>query len=87
MFATRETPSSQDRRNLTTGETSIDIEGCRTHSVLAADIGRRHAGLCSFSIAMICSSLNLDRFIIRLLGWSGFYLKLEKDAALRSKNA
>ena len=33
---------------------------------------------------MICSSLNFDRFIVRLLVWSGFYRKLEEDAGLRS---
>ncbi len=39
---------------------------------------------CSFSIAMICSSLNLDRFILRLLIWSGLYLKVEEETGLRS---
>lgn len=41
--------------------------------MLAAGIGRGHPvdavrRPCSFSIAMICSSLNLHRFIVRLLG-------------------
>jgi hypothetical protein len=33
---------------------------------------------------MICSSVNLDRFIVRLLVWSGLYLKLEEVPGLRS---
>ena len=34
---------------------------------------------------MICSSLNLDLFIIRLLGWDGLYLKLEEETGLRTR--
>ena len=37
-----------------------------------------------FRIAMTCSSLNLDLFIIRLLGWDGSYLKLEEEMRLRT---
>ena len=33
---------------------------------------------------MICSSLNLDLFIIRLLAWDEFYLKLEEKTGLRT---
>ena len=33
---------------------------------------------------MICSSLNLDRFILRLLVRSGFYLEMEEETGLRS---
>jgi hypothetical protein len=32
-----------------------------------------------------CCELGLDRFIVRLLVWSGFYLKLEENAGLRSR--
>ena len=33
---------------------------------------------------MICSSLNLDLFIIRLLRWDGFYFKVEEETGLRT---
>jgi hypothetical protein len=42
------------------------------------------ASSCSFSIAMIAFSLNLERFIVLPLGRNGFQLKLGEDAGLRS---
>ncbi|MEM7060381.1 MAG: hypothetical protein AAF557_22610, partial [Pseudomonadota bacterium] len=41
---------------------------------------------CCFSTAMICSSLNLDLFIIRLPRWDGFYLNLEEETGLRTNS-
>jgi len=45
MFATRETPSDQDRRNLATGETSIDIKSRIADPIASAHIGRLLASL------------------------------------------
>src|SRR5262249_51934528 len=39
---------------------------------------------CSRRIAMICSSLNLERFIVRLPYLDGLYCKLEESQGLRS---
>src|SRR5262245_19726682 len=39
---------------------------------------------CSRRIAMICSSLNLERFIVRLPYLDGLYFKLEEFQGLRS---
>jgi hypothetical protein len=35
---------------------------------------------------MICSSVNLDRFIVRPLRWAGLYSNLEEIQGLRSDN-
>src|SRR5262249_34853661 len=40
---------------------------------------------CSRRIAMICSSLNLDRFIVRLPYHDGLYTNLEEFQGLRSR--
>ena len=45
MFATRKTPSNQDRGNLATGETSIDVECRITDTVLAAKVLRAKSSL------------------------------------------
>lgn len=48
----------------------------------AADIRRRNTAPMVFRIALICSSLNPDLFINRLVGLDGSYLKLEEAAGL-----
>jgi len=48
MFATREIRSVLSRRNLATGETSIDVKGCIADTVFAAKLGGRNARLMFF---------------------------------------
>jgi hypothetical protein len=52
--------------------------------MLAADIGGRQAPSCSRKIPMICSSVNLDRFIVRFFLRIGLYFQSAPPQNLRT---
>ena len=53
------------------------VEGRRAETVLRHRSATGTPASCSRRIAMICSSLNLDRFIRPSLRWAGLYVRLD----------
>ena len=60
------------------------VERRRADPVLAADVRRRCPASCSRRTPMICSSVNLDRFMVRSSLRAGPYLHLDRNTGGRA---